>query len=402
MDRRIDINDYNYSLPDERIAKYPLAERDASRLLLYDGGVIGQTVFSSLPDYLPAGTLLVFNNTKVIRARLVFFKESGARIELFCLEPSLPADYERAFSQKKSCRWKCMVGNAKKWKGETLTFPFDNGGQPCRFFAKRIESCDEEPFIEFSWDDEELTFGQLLETLGKIPVPPYLNRESDENDNVRYQTVYSRHEGSVAAPTAGLHFTEGLLSKLHAKGIAAQEITLHVGAGTFLPVKCDDAATHVMHAEHFEVELSALRTILKHAAGVVAVGTTSVRTLESLAVLGYRTIANGSPDPAKTIGQWEAYAIPTGYSGAELLSALAEYMEQNRLEKLHASTQIMIAPGFRFRLVKKIITNFHQPKSTLLLLVAAFIGPAWKNIYRFALENDFRFLSYGDSSLLAP
>lgn len=400
MEKHIDIRRYDYTLPEERIAKYPLEERDASKLLLYGNGTLAEDRFRRLGEHLPPNALLVFNNTRVVRARLVFFKDSGARIEIFCLEPHEPADYERAFARKGRCRWRCLVGNSKKWKEDPLRTVYGTEEGTFTLTARRIESGEKEPVIEFAWTDPAPTFGQLLETLGRIPIPPYLNRESEESDNTRYQTVYAKREGSVAAPTAGLHFTDRVLEDLQKRGMATEEVTLHVGAGTFLPVKEEDAARHVMHAERFEVRLPALRALLTHADRTVAVGTTSVRTLESLSVLGYRVLQTGDPQAARPVGQWEAYDIPDGLSGTELLSALAAYLEKEGLDRLSAVTRIMIVPGYRFRFVSRLVTNFHQPKSTLLLLISAFIGEDWRRVYDYALEHGFRFLSYGDSSLL--
>lgn len=396
----IPIDDYDYPLPDERIARFPLDDRDASKLLLYRDGAVTEDRFLSLPEHLPADSLLVFNNTKVVRARIIFFKETGARIEIFCLEPHDPADHERAFARKGSCQWRCIVGNAKKWKEGPLSIGFEHGGTTYRLNASRIASSDNEQVVGFDWE-ADLTFGQLLELLGRIPIPPYLNRESEALDNSRYQTVYSKFEGSVAAPTAGLHFTERVIDGLHAKGIATDEVTLHVGAGTFLPVKSADATQHPMHTEHFEVTVETLKNLLGRIDRVVAVGTTSVRTLESLAVLGYRAIQSGDPAAERPVDQWEAYAIPNGFTGAQLLGALVEYMDRNGIARLKSATRIMITPaGFRFRVVSGLVTNFHQPKSTLLLLISAFVGGDWKQIYDYALAHEFRFLSYGDSSLL--
>lgn len=400
MERHIDINDFDYPLPDERIAKFPLERRSDSKLLIYRNGDITQSHFRSLAEQLPAGSLLVFNNTKVIRARVIMHKASGARIEVFCLEPHLPADYEHAFTVKGECEWSCIVGNLKKWKEGFVGIDFDYEGTPCSLRAEIAERGEREHIVRFTWD-VDLTFGQLLEYLGRIPIPPYLNRESEEIDLTRYQTVYSKFEGSVAAPTAGLHFTDEMITEMTQQGFSFDEVTLHVGAGTFLPVKSDNAAEHTMHTEHFEVRLATLENLLAHNVDVTAVGTTSVRTLESLPVLGWRIRQGGTPDAERTIGQWESYDIPADYTGGEVLEDLIGYMKANGLERLKAATQIMITPlGFRFRIVKRIVTNFHQPKSTLLLLVSAYIGDDWRRMYRYALENDFRFLSYGDSSLL--
>lgn len=402
-DRTINISDYDYGLPDERIAKFPLEDRDSSKLLVYRGGVISQNRFSRLGDELPQGAMLVFNNTKVIRARLIMRKQSGARIEVFCLEPHSPADYERAFAARGECRWLCIIGNLKKWKEGALEIPFEYAGGECRLTARREGEQGKEHIVRFDWN-AEITFGELLEHLGRIPIPPYLNRESQEIDNSRYQTVYSKFEGSVAAPTAGLHFTDSLMSELSGRDFTFGEVTLHVGAGTFLPVKDEDASRHDMHTEHFEVDLEMLERVSKakrDGAKIIPVGTTSVRTLESLAVLGYRALSSGRVDEQRVVSQWEAYDIPAGLDGGELIDGLVEYMRRGGIDKLKAATQIMIAPvGFRYRITDGMITNFHQPKSTLLLLVSALVGDDWKRIYDYALNNDFRFLSYGDSSLL--
>ena len=400
MQRHIDINDFDYPLPDERIAKFPLAERSDSQLLIYRNGEIAKSHFCSLAEHLPAGSMLVFNNTRVIRARLIMHKESGARIEVFCLEPHSPSDYEHAFTVKGCCEWSCIVGGVKKWKQGEIAINFDYEGTPSSLRATLVERGIREHIVRFEWD-LDLTFGQLLEYLGRIPIPPYLNRDSEAIDLTRYQTVYSKFEGSVAAPTAGLHFTDAMIEQMRASGFEFGEVTLHVGAGTFLPVKSDNAAEHPMHTEHFEVTLSLLERLLAHEGDVTAVGTTSVRTLESLPVLAWRISQSGNPDADRTIGQWEAYDIPAEYSGREVLEELIAYMKREGMDRLKASTQIMITPlGFRFRIVKRIITNFHQPKSTLLLLVSAYLGDDWRRMYQYALENDFRFLSYGDSSLL--
>ena len=399
MERHIDIHDYDYPLPEERIAKFPLAERSASKLLIYDKGAISEKHFADIGDVLPEGSLLVFNNTKVVRARLIMHKESGARIEVFCLEPHDPADYERAFAVKGSCSWSCIVGNLKKWKEGAVAINFDFEGRPSKIEARIEERGSREHIVRFDWD-ADMTFGQLLEYLGRIPIPPYLNRESEEIDNTRYQTVYSKFEGSVAAPTAGLHFTPELIESMRSRGFAFEEVTLHVGAGTFLPVKEKDAADHPMHTEHFEVRLSTVDTLLANIGNITAVGTTSVRTLESLPVLAWRIHTAGSCGN-EVIGQWEPYDIPAEYTGRDALAELAGYMRRNGLEKIKAATRIMITPlGFEYRIVRNIITNCHQPQSTLLLLVAAYVGDDWHRIYDYALHNGFRFLSYGDSSLL--
>lgn len=399
-ERHIDIAQYDYPLPEERIARFPLEERSASKLLVWRAGAISERRFADLGEVLPEGQLLVFNNTKVIRARIVMHKPSGARIEVFCLEPRDPADYERAFAARGECLWSCIVGNLKKWKEGPveIRFALEGRGQTLQAFVE--ERGEREQLVRFRWT-ADLTFGQLLETLGRIPIPPYLGRDSEEIDNTRYQTVYSKIEGSVAAPTAGLHFTPEVIEAMRCRGFAFEEVTLHVGAGTFLPVKEADAARHTMHTEHFEVTLRALRTLRAKWGAVTAVGTTSVRTLESLPALAWRIRTTGSPDAARAVGQWEPYDLPASYTGAEALDDLTGYLEREGLERLRASTQIMITPlGFEFRVVRNIVTNFHQPSSTLLLLVSAYVGGAWRPIYDYALGHDFRFLSYGDSSVL--
>lgn len=400
MERHIDINDFNYNLPDERIAKFPLAERSSSKLLIYEDGNIAESNFRNVADYLPAGAMLIFNNTRVVRARIVMHKASGARIEVFCLEPHNPADYERAFAIKGESEWSCIVGNLKKWKEGEVGIDFEYNGEEHRLRAEIVERGTREHIIRFRWS-AEITFGQLLETLGRIPIPPYLNRDSEELDNTRYQTVYARFEGSVAAPTAGLHFTPELIATMRDKGFSFEEVTLHVGAGTFLPVKDDDAAQHAMHTEHFIIRRATLENILLNAGNIVAVGTTSVRTLESLTALAWRIRECGTPNEERVVGQWELYDIPAAFGCKEVAETLIGYMRDNGLEQIKAATQIMITPlGYHFRIVNYIITNFHQPKSTLLLLVSAYVGDNWKRIYDYALANDFRFLSYGDSSLL--
>ena len=400
MERHIDINDFNYPLPDERIAKFPLAERSSSKLLIYDNGNISESHFRNVAEYLPEGAMLVFNNTRVVRARIVMHKASGARIEVFCLEPHNPADYERAFAIKGESEWSCIVGNLKKWKEGEIGIDFEYNGEPHTLRAEIVERGTREHIVRFRWS-ADCSFGQLLETLGRIPIPPYLNRESEDIDNTRYQTVYARFEGSVAAPTAGLHFTSELIAEMREQGFSFEEVTLHVGAGTFLPVKDENAAQHNMHTEHFVITRQTLQNILHNAGRIVAVGTTSVRTMESLAALAWRIKCTGTPNVEQVVGQWELYDIPAEFLCKDVAEVLLNYMTDNGLEQLKAATQIMITPlGYHFRIVNYIITNFHQPKSTLLLLVSAYVGDNWKRIYDYALANDFRFLSYGDSSLL--
>ncbi len=400
MERHIPIDAYDYDLPEERIAKFPLPERSASRLLVYDRGTLRSSRFADLGDVLPPGSLLVFNNTRVIRARIWMHKPSGARVEVFCLEPRDPADYERAFAAKGSAEWSCIVGNARKWKEGFVEIAFAYHGSPHTLRARQTGSAGRERTVRFEWT-ADATFGELLEHLGRIPIPPYLNRESEAIDNDRYQTVYARFEGSVAAPTAGLHFTPELIEGMKARGFGFDEVTLHVGAGTFLPVKDEDAARHPMHTEHFEIRRATVGALLRQRDSVVAVGTTSVRTLESLPALAWRIRTEGTPAAERPVGQWELYDLPEDFTGEEALGVLLGYMDAHGLDQIKAATQIMISPlGYRFRIVRHIITNFHQPRSTLLLLVSAFVGDDWRRIYAYALEHEFRFLSYGDSSLL--
>ena len=400
MAKTININDFDYPLPDERIAKFPLERRDGSKLLVYRNGEITERRFSDIGSELSSETLFVFNNTKVVRARLVMHKPSGARVEVFCLEPHAPADYERAFAVRGECSWSCIVGNLKKWKDGAVQIPFEYEGSSYLLQAYIAERGTREHIVRFEWD-APMTFGQLLEWLGRIPIPPYLNRESEEIDNSRYQTVYSRFEGSVAAPTAGLHFTNELIESLKGQGFSFGEVTLHVGAGTFLPVKDEDATKHSMHTEHFEITRQTLELLQTKMGNVTAVGTTSVRTLESLSALAWRIKSSSEPACEQVIGQWELYDIPESFTGAAAVATLLEYMTAQGVDRLKAATQIMITPlGYKFRIVNRIVTNFHQPKSTLLLLVSAYVGDDWHRIYDYALANDFRFLSYGDSSLL--
>jgi S-adenosylmethionine:tRNA ribosyltransferase-isomerase len=400
VERHIDINSFDYDLPNERIAKFPLEERSGSKLLVYDNGSILESRFHSVADHLPEGAMLVFNNTRVVRARIVMHKASGARIEVFCLEPHKPADYERAFAMRGESEWSCVVGNLKKWKEGEVAIDFELDGVSHRLAAEIVERSTREHIVRFRWS-ADLSFGELLELLGRIPIPPYLNRDSEELDNTRYQTVYAKYEGSVAAPTAGLHFTPELIESMRGRGIDFEEVTLHVGAGTFLPVKEQNAAHHPMHTEHFVIRRSTVERLKASYGRIVSVGTTSVRTLESLSALAWRIKCSGTPDAERTVGQWELYDLPHEFTGDVALEVLLDYMTRNGHEELKASTQIMITPlGYRFRIVKYIITNFHQPKSTLLLLVSAYVGDEWRRIYDYALQNDFRFLSYGDSSLL--
>lgn len=396
------IDDYNYHLPDERIAKYPLAERDSSKLLVYQNGNISQSKFSNISEILPENCLLVCNNTRVIHARLVFHKSTGARIEVFCLEPTEPSDYVLSLSSTTGCEWKCMVGNLKKWKEGILTQKIDMDGKTIYFSAEKISTSENTHQIRFSWDDATISFSEILEKIGELPIPPYLNRETEESDEQSYQTVYSKIEGSVAAPTAGLHFTDAVFDSLKKKNIEIEELTLHVGAGTFQPVKSEDVSEHVMHTETIAVSLKTIKHIQEKLGNIVAVGTTSVRTLESLYYIGNAPLSQGRGVGGEVrISQWQPYQFnENNISAHQALQNIIDYLEKNNLDTLHAETQILIKPGFQFRIINGMITNFHQPKSTLLLLVSAFIGEDWKKIYDFALENDFRFLSYGDSSVL--
>jgi S-adenosylmethionine:tRNA ribosyltransferase-isomerase len=400
--QQIRIEAYNYPLADERIAKYPLSRRDESKLLLYRGGEIAESRFKYISNYLPDDSLLVFNNTRVIRARLLFWKETGARIEIFCLEPAEPPDYGLAFQQRSHCCWTCLVGNLKKWKEGVLYKVIDINGRQLRLKAEKIQSAGDTHRIAFSWDDPAFTFADLLEGAGILPIPPYLHRETESGDLERYQTVYSRIKGSVAAPTAGLHFTAEVLAELDAKGFGREELTLHVGAGTFKPVHHDTLEEHEMHTEHISVERSSVERIQKSMGRIIAVGTTSVRTLESLYYIGATLAVR--PEAAAgewVVSQWTPYLEANNRISAEqALQNVLDYLDKRRMDKLIASTQIMIAPGYEFKIVKGIVTNFHQPQSTLLLLISAFVKGDWERIYSYALEHNFRFLSYGDSSLL--
>ncbi len=396
--KRIQISDFTYDLPDHRIAKHPLANRDVSKLLIYKKGEISDSIFDKLPTEVEEGTTMVFNNTKVIQARLIFYKETGARIEIFCLEPLAPADYNLAFQACESSSWKCIVGNARKWKSGVLKMPFFVDGKEYFLSAEKGENFDGSQEISFSWDHSELCFSDVLEQTGKIPIPPYLNRDTVETDLVRYQTVYSKFEGSVAAPTAGLHFTNEVFDELDSKGIRRNELTLHVGAGTFKPVKSELIGDHEMHTEHIQVTAESLQNIIEADKQIIAVGTTSVRSLESLYWMGVKVLEG--KENLHLLEQWEAYQLPNKYSRRESYQALFNYMQEKELALFNAATQIIIAPGYEFRVISGLVTNFHQPQSTLLLLISALVGDNWKKIYSYAMENDFRFLSYGDSSLL--
>ncbi len=392
----LSISDYNYPLPDERIAKYPLPERDHSKLLIYKDGEVREDLFFRVGDYIPAHSLLVYNNTRVIQARLVFHKPSGARIEIFCLEPLAPHDYQLSLSSTEGCTWKCMIGNAKKFRDTSIDMPLQVAGNDVVLRATKGEQTGNTFAVTFSWEGG-LSFAEILDAVGELPIPPYLNRPTEERDKTTYQTVYSRIKGSVAAPTAGLHFTEAVLADLRQRGIKTTELTLHVGAGTFQPVKTEDANLHTMHTEIIAVPRQAIVDILSNLGHIVAVGTTSMRTLESLYFLGCLLLCG---DRSLHVPQFMPYEQEWTLSTEEALQALLAYLDETHQDTLHAETQIMIKPGYRFRVVEQLITNFHQPKSTLLLLVSAFVGEDWKKIYDYALAHDFRFLSYGDSSIL--
>jgi S-adenosylmethionine:tRNA ribosyltransferase-isomerase len=399
--RAIDINDYDYDLPEDRIAQYPESERDKSKLLIFKENKIEKDTFRNIHDYLTPESLLVFNNTRVIRARILFQKETGANVEILCLEPLSPFDYSLSFGSKESVEWKCIVGNLKKWKCGILTTPFKFNGNTYNLCAERLQSLGEAWSIKFSWNCGEISFGEVLEKTGHIPLPPYINREDDAQDIERYQTVYSRIKGSIAAPTAGLHFTDYVFEKIKARGIKTVELTLHVGAGTFQPVKVRNIYEHEMHYEHFSIDARTIELVLENQGKVIPIGTTSVRTLESLYWLGVKLIQNPSDTiPDLSLGQWEAYEMVKTVSVKESLGALLNYINEQKLIYLQAATSIMIVPGYEFRMTNGMVTNFHQPRSTLLLLISAWAGNRWKDIYTFALENRFRFLSYGDSSLL--
>ena len=404
--KHIRISEFNYPLPDERIAKFPLPVRDQSKLLLYRHGEITEDIFTSLPDYLPANSLMIFNNTKVIQARLHFHKETGALIEVFCLEPIQPNDYALNFQQTEHAAWLCMIGNLKKWKEGALKREITVKGKPLTLTAERGACHGTSHWVDFRWNNPEITFADILEVFGELPIPPYLNRESQESDKETYQTVYSKIKGSVAAPTAGLHFTPRVLDALREKGVALEELTLHVGAGTFKPVKSEEIEGHEMHTEYISVNRSTLEKLVAHEGKAIAVGTTSVRTLESLYHIGVTLLHNpNATEEDLHVKQWQPYetALETAATPAvDALQAIIAYLDRHHMETLHSSTQIIIAPGYEYRIVKAMVTNFHQPQSTLLLLVSAFLHGDWRKIYDYALAHDFRFLSYGDSSLLIP
>lgn len=395
----IHIEDYNYNLPDEKIAKYPLECRDGSKLLKYQNAAVEEYKFTDLPSLLPEGALMVFNDTKVVPARLHFQRSTGAHIEIFCLEPVRPNEYVTMFAETSSCRWKCIVGNVKRWKNDTLDLynPLNDGSiAQMALKADLIERDGETSIVEFSWSSG-IPFSKVLELGGSVPIPPYLNRDTEDVDLERYQTLYARYRGSVAAPTAGLHFTENVLEKIRSKGISTETVCLHVGAGTFLPVKSSLVSEHTMHREPFVVTCEFIEKLIAAEGKLVAVGTTSVRTLESLYYVGVRCLEEGMPGD---VDQWAPYSRNYQYTLKESLKAIVDYLKFNGLAELKVGTRIIIVPGYEFKVVDVLVTNFHQPQSTLLLLISAFVKGDWKRIYEFALGHDFRFLSYGDSSVL--
>lgn len=401
----IRIDDYDYPLPDARIAKFPVAQRDHSKLLLYRAGTVSEDHFYNLPQHLPVGALMVFNNTKVIQARLHFRKETGALIEVFLLEPAAPADYELMFQATGACEWHCLVGNAKKWKDGSLRREITVAERKITLQAERVGEETACHRVRLTWDDSTISFSEIVEAAGELPIPPYLNRATVDADNTTYQTVYSKIKGSVAAPTAGLHFTPDVLAHIDARGIEREELTLHVGAGTFRPVKSDDIGHHEMHTEYISVRRHTIDRLLAHHAEAIAVGTTTVRTLESLYYMGRKLLREPNlTEEQLHVGQWEPYEASTEAepTPCEALQAIADFLTRHHQDTLRTSTQIIIAPGYKYHIVRRLITNFHQPKSTLLLLVSAFVGGDWHKIYDYALAHDFRFLSYGDSSLLVP
>lgn len=418
--KHIRIDDYNYDLPDERIAKFPLKERDHSKLLIYNKGNVSDDIFYNLPNHLPEHALMVFNNTRVIQARMHFRKDTGALIEVFLMEPAAPADYERMFQTTGKCSWLCMIGNLKKWKEGTLKRDFEIKGYKLTLSATMDRSKTLEKsggtnyWVDFSWDNNNVNFADILDAVGELPIPPYLNRKTEESDKTTYQTVYSKIKGSVAAPTAGLHFTDKVLKDIDAHNIVRDEVTLHVGAGTFKPVKTEEIEGHKMHSEYIVVHRHTFEHLLQYNCNAIAVGTTSVRTLESLYYIGVKLIKNpNASEEDLHVEQWEPYDLPHNEEGLvlyndkaisvmESIQAIKDYLDRDKLEALHTSTQIIIAPGYEYKIVKILVTNFHQPKSTLLLLVSAFLHGDWRKVYRYAIDNGFRFLSYGDACLLKP
>jgi len=399
----IKIADYRYNLPDDRIAKYPLEHRDASNLLIYKDGTIEKSIFHEISNYLPEKSLMIWNDSRVLNARIIFHKDTGARIEIFCLSPAQEYDYANALTETESCRWKCIVGNLKKWKQGKLNKSISIQGKDLVLQAELVEKTGKDNIVEFSWNHQSIQFGEILEHSGLTPIPPYLNRESEQIDRTRYQTVYSENEGSVAAPTAGLHFSNEVLSALNKKQIAQKNISLHVGTGTFQPVKSEYIGDHPMHTEFFYITKQTIDSLIQYHGNITAVGTTTVRGLESLYQIGTKAMAGHTKiSETQDVSQWEAYENLSNIPAIDVLIWISDEMNRLNLSAIKGKTSIMIAPGYKFRFINRLITNFHQPGSTLLLLIAAYIGDDWKSVYDFALKNDFRFLSYGDSSLLFP
>ncbi len=399
--KNISIEEYDYPLPEERIAKYPLAERDASKLLVLKDNAIQASQFKHIGRFLPKDALLIFNETKVIRARLQFLKDTGSHIEVFCLEPD--DDYQIAFSSVSPVRWKCLVGNSKRWRDGLLSMNLNVNGQNVVLNANRVEKNDQYSEIDFSWTPENVPFASILEAAGEIPLPPYLHRDAEPEDRDRYQTVFARYDGSVAAPTAGLHFTQPLIADLKTAGFQFDEVTLHVGAGTFRPVATETIGEHAMHSETIIVRRSLIENLIRHLGkNIIPVGTTSTRTLESLYWIGLMLKEQGLDLCNLHVDQWYPYENHEPLTTDDALQMILQYLDKHQLTRLEASTSLMIAPSYRMRVITGLITNFHQPKSTLLLLVSALIGEKWKACYQFALDNGFRFLSYGDSCLFLP
>lgn len=399
--KQLRISDFNYILPDEKIAKYPLPQRDESKLLVYSGSRISSARFFELPGFIPEESLILFNNTRVIHARLLFRKETGAHIEVFCLLPHNPEDYIVNFQQRECCSWRCMIGNAKRWKDEILKMRIDTETGPVTLSARKQGTTDQETIVEFSWDNASFSFSELLEIAGKLPIPPYLHRASEAKDDETYQTVYSKIEGSVAAPTAGLHFTDNVMKNLRSRKIQTAEVTLHVGAGTFKPVKTDLIVGHDMHTEWISVSRETIEVLLHNRGRLVVVGTTSMRTVESLYYIGRKLQFHPDAQPHELlVSQWEPYEETETIPSESALQNILDYLDRHGHDCLISATQIMIVPGYEFHFPDALITNFHQPESTLLLLISAFVGKDWKPIYEYAMNNGFRFLSYGDGSLL--
>jgi S-adenosylmethionine:tRNA ribosyltransferase-isomerase len=398
----VHISDYDYVLPDDRIARFPLKQRDGSKLLIYERGQIRDTLFRKIVDYFSKDDLLVFNNTRVIQSRFLFRKPTGAPVEIFCIEPADPADYRQSLQTKSQVIWQCLIGNAKRWKEGLLAKTVDHKDGRITVFAEMLEKYDTSWLVRFCWEPDNLTFAKILEIAGLIPIPPYLKREPVPEDKITYQTVYSSIYGSVAAPTAGFHFTPEILDELKRNGVSGLELTLHAGAGTFRPVLSSEIHSHIMHSEHLYFNKASIRVLLEHNGKITSVGTTSARSLETIYWIGCKIKQNKSTvSEYMSLEQWEDQNIVPVTKEASL-ETLLDYAERNSIRDFHVTTRLMIAPGYRFHLTDQIVTNFHQPKSTLLLLVSAFIGDDWRKVYEYALKNDFRFLSYGDASLLLP